>query len=211
MTAVYTAGDLLRLGKERAESFCKANSLTVPDVYEVSKEDWQFDVCAFYRPDTREVREWSVGTPHMREIGYGPGVNVCLQKCARPGRENEARNWNYPGCVTDRTPYGVIAHELGHHADWHTGDRKGSYFSDYGEGVMRESGERPLTSYCPNPAEWFAEMFRLFVTNHALLSIIRHRTWEILRHKWEPVSSDDWQEEVGSNIPGRIYKVQRHR
>lgn len=45
---------------------------------------------------------------------------------------------------------------------------------------MEESGELPITSYAPNPAEWFAEIFRLFVTNHGLLKQLRPKTYNIL-------------------------------
>ena len=55
--------------------------------------------------------------------------------------------------------------------------KKFSYFGDYSLKLRRESGERQITSYCPNDAEWFAEIMRLFITNHALLYTIRPKTW----------------------------------
>lgn len=196
---------LLEAGTERMERFCVANRVPIPTVYLVAKCNWDFgSVCAFYRPNTDTVLKFSVGEEKMRERGYGPGINVCLDLCARPCGKLPSRNWTWPGSVTDREPYGVVAHELGHHCDWYVSDRKGSYFGDYGVGVRRKSGETPISGYCPNDAEWFAEMFRLFVTNPALLHQLRPRTYGILLARWTPVGSTDWRTELGRNVPDRI-------
>lgn len=55
----------------------------------------------------------------------------------------------------------MIAHELGHHADWVRSDQKGRYFGGFSIATRKRCAEAPITSYCPNDAEWFAEMFRL--------------------------------------------------
>lgn len=180
----------------RVRQFCKVNGLILPVITRVRKEDWHVSACAYYRPDTEKMRKWTK-----------TGINICLEECARPCSELQTRNWNWPGSTTDREPYGVVCHELGHHADWSKGVKKWEYGSEYCEQVMKESGEDAITSYCPNPAEWFAEIYRLWVTNHALLQYIRPKTWEILRRDWTPVSKDDWKEELGEDCPARVIKA----
>lgn len=195
----YWTGDrrkLTALGVERAERFCSLNRIPMPAVNVVDRDDWRVGFCAYYRPDTEAVRKWTAA-----------GISICPELCGYPCGEAVTRNWTWPGNDTDREPYGVIAHELGHHCDWLAGSKKGTYFSDYGEGVMEESGEKPLTGYAAeNPAEWFAEAFRLFVTNPGLLKALRPKTYNILRRKWEPLNSDDWRFPLGSNVPARVVK-----
>lgn len=170
--------------------FCEVNKLPIPKIEAVLLDDWLVGACAYYRKDS---------------------IKICLEECAFPCSEAQARNWNWPGSTVDREPYGVLCHELGHHADFHTGVKKWSYGSEYCVAVMEESGEPKLTNYCPNPAEWFAEMFRLFVTNHALLKVVRPVTWSILRRKWTPVSGDNWIRELGKGAPKRIIESNKKK
>lgn len=176
-----TAEGLLQMGQYRMERFCKVNKIHIPSV--TVCEEWNWGACAFYRPQ---------------------GIQIHLPSCGRPCTEFQTRNWTWPGSTTDREPYGVICHELGHHCDWTASDRQGSYFGDYSVNTRKESREAQLTSYCPNDCEWFAEMFRLFVTNQALLKLLRPKTWESLSIRWIPVSSEDWREELGPIVPSRI-------
>lgn len=178
---------LLLRGNKRLLEFCLANMLKVPEIKVIPKSDWMFDPCAYYRSHNN----------------YGR-IYICLEKCALPCGEARCRNWNWPGSATDRTPYGVIAHELAHHADRENGENKGTYWSEYGEYVRKDSGEKPITSYCPNDAEWFAECFRLYITNSALLKAMRPRTWKILAAEWSSVSSFDWVNELGAGVPARV-------
>ena len=55
--------------------------------------------------------------------------------------------------------------------------------------------KRVLTSYCPNNAEWFAEMFRLSITNSQLLQQLRPRTYK-LKVQWLKVLGDDVPERI---------------
>jgi hypothetical protein len=176
---------LVELGRQRMERFCNTNAIELPALRSVELGDWSWDACAYYRKN---------------------GVVICPAKCGYLCGEARSMNWTWPGNTTDREPFGVIAHELGHHCDLLKADTyTGRYFSDYSLKMRPLSGEKPLTSYCPNDAEWFAEMFRLFVTNHALLKVLRPKTWELLRSDWKPVSSDrDWRVELGTNVPARI-------
>ena len=191
---LFTMERLLRWGEERSIAFCAANDIPQMRVCMTTRDDWRVGSCAY----------WRAGVAH-----------VCVPACARWAGVERSRNWNWPGAVTDRTPYGVVCHELGHHVDHYVstrnGLRTGKYYGDYSASVYAQSGERAITSYCPNDAEWFAEMFRLFVTNHALLYHIRPRTWDLLTDRFEPVSSPDWITALGPNVPERIIATQRRR
>jgi hypothetical protein len=181
-----TAQGLFDRGVARARLFCWANDVELPPITVVPAEDWHVNACAYYRPTE--------------------GVRICLKHCARAAAQAQVRTWSWPGSVTDREPYGVVCHEIGHHCDFHESPpaSRGWYFGAYGIGVRVDSGESPITSYCPNDAEWFAEMFRLFITNPALLRLIRPRTYRVLVRKWVPIGSDDWEKELGPNVPPRI-------
>lgn len=175
--------ELFNRGVERVTKFCQVNSLLLPSIESVPSERWRVGACAYYRKDT---------------------IKICLAECAFPCTQNQVRNWNWPGSSVDREPYGVLCHELGHHVDLYSGIQGWAYSSEFSETMMKASGEKKLTNYCPNPAEWFAEMFRLYVTNHALLQLIRPKTWKLLRERWKPVSHKNWIIELGADCPKRI-------
>lgn len=159
--------DLLGRGIDCVERFCAANGLTVPRVVETT-EPVQFGVCAYYRD------------------GH---IFIWPNACALPGRQG--RQWSWPGHTIDRTPFGVVAHELGHHVDRAHGARPGAH------GYWRwrgEASEKPISGYCPNDNEWFAEMFRLFVTNPDLLRVVRPLTFQRMRGTWTPVETRPWRE-----------------
>lgn len=178
-----TRQELVRGGTELAKEFCEANKLALPGLMPVERSEWRFDACAYYRPTY---------------------IKICVEKCAGIG--TAGRQWSYPGYTVDRTPYGVIAHELGHHADYTLSEKRGAYFGDYSIAVRKASGEVPLTSYCPNDAEWFAEMFRLFVTNSDLLARLRPKTYRVLRERWDPVVYVPWTS-VLKDAPARTILV----
>lgn len=175
------------------EEFCKLNpKLAVPKFELQSREEWYFpDNCAYYREKC--------------------GIRMCLPLTANVATEPIVRNWNWPGNTTDRTPYGVIAHELGHHADVCSSIRRGGYTGNFSIEMRLVSGEKPITSYCPNDGEWFAEMFRLFVTNAALLKALRPKTYDLMVKRWRRVGSDDWEKELGGNCPVRIVENLRKK
>lgn len=64
------------------------------------------------------------------------------------------------------------------------------------------SRDQPLTSYCPNDAEWFAEMFRLFVTNPDLLRLIRPATFDLIASDFRPSVTAAW-DTVLESAPAR--------
>jgi hypothetical protein len=163
--------------------FALLNDILPPAVREFAPHEWQFSVCAYWRDDT---------------------VAICLAKCAAIG--TAGRQWSYPGYSVDRTPYGVLQHELGHHVDVTKSNRKCSYYGDFSVALRGQSGEKELTSYCPNDAEWFAEMFRLYVTNPDLLRLLRPRTHRELASQFKPVFEDTWRDRM-QNAPARTIAV----
>lgn len=174
---------LFDLGTAQVMMFCIENKLLPLQIDNVPSHNWRVSACAYYRDSI---------------------IRICLPQCALPAVEGQTRAWSWPGSISDRTPYGVLCHELGHHADMRTGKKKGSYGSDYSTTVMDASGEPPITSYAPNPWEWFAEMFRLFVTSPFLLQEIRPRTFDLLTKKFKPVGDKNWEAGLGANVPPRI-------
>lgn len=162
---------LLNDGITLMGEFCEANRIARPEVRVAAKSEWRVSACAYYRP---------------------VAIAICPAACAAIGKGGRA--WSYPGYVIDRTPYGVIQHELGHHVDHTYSEMKGAYGGDFSEKMRRLSGEPKLTNYCPNDWEWFAEMFRLFVTNSDLLRAVRPRLHAQLREHFKPTVDRPWRE-----------------
>lgn len=168
-----TKTDLLERGRQVMVEFCTVNNLPAPAIYPVDLNHWNVDPCAYYRNNT---------------------THICVARCAAIGMAG--RQWSFPGYTVDRTPYGVVQHELGHHVDVLRGSKPGSYWSEFSASVRGSAGEKQITSYCPNDAEWFAEMFRVFVSNPDLLRIIRPRTYRELSACFKPVFEDTWRERL---------------
>jgi len=169
------------------EKFLDGNSLSSPSITHTPWELWHVSACAYYRKDT---------------------IKICVNKCAPIGTAGRA--WSYPGYVIDRTPYGVLPHEIGHHVDFYKSHRRGKYYGDFSIALRGQTGEPPITTYAPNDAEWFAEIFRLFITNPDLLRLIRPRTYKELRSQFEPVFSDRWDERL-AGAPERTLKAARNK
>jgi hypothetical protein len=178
-----TKRDLLMLGIEHVNEFCKVNHLIAPKVFSYEKDDWHMlgVTCAYWRNGE---------------------VHICPDACAFPSRGG--RSWSWPGYVVDRTPFGVMCHELGHHVDYGASSRRGSYYGDYSVGVRKRSGEKPITSYCPNDSEWFAEIFRLFATNPGLLRYVRPVTYSIITERLLPSVTKGWRD-VLDGAPPRYF------
>lgn len=176
--------EMLRSGVELMQEFCEANKLEVPGGVVIAKAEWRFpSTCAYYRKNV---------------------ITICPDACASIGFGGRA--WSYPGYAIDRTPYGVMQHELGHHADYVKSGAKGAYGGDFSEAMRNSAGEVKLTGYCPNDWEWFAEMFRLFVTNSDLLKVARPRTHALLRENFKPVIDKPWRK-VLKDAPARTIEM----
>lgn len=167
-----TKEQLLTSGCVLVGQFCKHNELDIPPLKVYTAREWRYpSTCAYYRP---------------------VGIHIAPTRCAHPG--TAGRTWSWPGYVIDRTPHGVMAHELGHHVDHVRSTVKGAYGGSFSVGLRMISGEPKLTGYCPNDWEWFAEMFRLFVTNPDLLKAVRPKTYEaILETGLKPLIDLPWQ------------------
>lgn len=174
---------LFTRGLARMTEFCTVNNISVPTVQIVQRKDWRFNCCAYYRPTE---------------------IKICLEKCAAIGVAAPA--WSYPGNTVDRTPFGVLQHELGHHVDVLLGKLNSGYKSEFSITMRRETGEAKLTNYCLDDGEWFAEMFRLFVTNPNLLSLIRPNTYAAISAHFRPVEIGGWNAVLAS-APERIVKA----
>lgn len=161
---------LYRVGVARLQQFCRTNNLDIPRVERIPRADWRFDSCAYYRPVY---------------------IAICVEQCAQKGFGG--RQWSWPGYVVDRTPFGVLQHELGHHVDIVLSGMKHGYQGSFSQLMRFSCNEEPITSYCPNDAEWFAEIFRLFVTNPDLLRLLRPKAYGELSKKFDPVVSKDWK------------------
>jgi hypothetical protein len=162
---------LFVMGKQHIFNWCDLNSVGRPEVHEMSGNKPTFGVCAYYRD------------------GH---IYIWVNACARIGMGGAA--WSYPSYTVDHTPYGVLAHELGHHVDraHGSGIRPGSRSHLW----PASTGEAPLTGYCPDNNEWFAEHFRLFVTNPNLLAAVRPRVFALMKENWSVFAESRRWEDV---------------
>lgn len=163
-----TKQEMFDRGVERMQLFCIVNGI-VPPAVSVTPEPTRYGTCAFYRSAV---------------------ITIWPPACAHIGRAGRA--WSYPGHSIDRTPYGVIAHELGHHVDGAHGSRPSR--EGLGPKWRAETGEKHLTGYrADDDNEWFAEMFRLFVTNPDLLRLERPKTHALMCRTWKAVEARQWE------------------
>lgn len=156
--------DLFADGIRAMRRFCEANDLRVPEVSERTGTP-DFGVCAYYRDNV---------------------ITIWVAHCAAIGLAGRA--WSYPGYTVDRTPFGVLAHELGHHVDGAQGPRGGRLSHEW----RHATNEEPISGYAPNNNEWFAELFRLYVTNPDLLRVLRPRVYSRMRETWQPIEERPW-------------------
>lgn len=182
--------EMLIEGEILVSRFCRENGLPPVRLEVVSSTKWQFPkTCAYYRNHT---------------------TFLCVERCSALGVAGMA--WSCPGYVVDKTPIGVQCHELGHHHDWLNGQYQKAFWSEHSHGVWSKSGEGAITSYAPNPAEWYAEMFRLFVTNPDLLKLIRPVTYGIMTEKLTPVETRSWREVMlGYGAPQRSIEAAQNK
>jgi hypothetical protein len=85
----------------------------------------------------------------------------------------------------------VLAHELGHHVDGAHGAAGGRFARSW----RATTESAPLTSYCDNDNEWFAEHFRLFVTNPSLHLELHEVVHGYMLREWSrPAETRPWRE-----------------
>jgi hypothetical protein len=175
--------ELFLAGATLAEEFCEVNGISMPTIERLNpaQRNYHLGTCAYYRPTT---------------------IHIMVEKCANRGFGGRA--WSWPGYKVDRTPYGVIQHELGHHVDTvRTGEvtRENSLEKLFSKQIYDQSRETALTGYLGTDKgaatfymEWFAENFRLFVTNPDLSLSLRPKFYEAFeRAGFKPVKYLDWE------------------
>jgi hypothetical protein len=184
-----TRVELAAAGVALVSEFCAHNKLREPEM-RLELQRWRVRACGYYRP-------------HM--------IAVCVPMCATPG--TVARQWSWPSYVIDRTPFGVVQHELGHAVDILRSVHKDRYRGDYSQRLRAESGEPKITNYAPDDGEWFAEMFRIFVTNPDLLYHCRPKTFTLIRSDFKPVVSARWDHVLFSQheAPERYRKAAENK
>lgn len=194
--------ELFQAGVELAELFCIHNSISMPTVERLdpSQRNYHIGTCAYYRPTA---------------------IHIMVEKCANRGFGGRA--WSWPSYAIDRTPYGVIQHELGHHVDTlKTGEvtRENLLAKLFSKQIWEQSREAPLTGYLGTDKktvtfwmEWFAENFRLFVTNPGLSAELRPRFYAaIIADGIKPLNHDDWETVLIANgAPSRIIDQARKK
>lgn len=93
--------------------------------------------------------------------------------------------WSYPGYKVDKTPLGVLAHEIGHHID-HTKQFDTDSFPYKGEKV---------TGYEPTVHEAIAESLRLFMFNPDLLHTIAPKRYQyFIDNGLKPTVKQSWKD-----------------
>ncbi len=159
--------ELYEAGLVLINRWCAVNGVTPPEIDAQWKGAPEFSVCAYYRDSV---------------------IHIWPNACAVPGRAGRA--WSWPGYTVDRTPYGVLAHELAHHVDRAHGARGGKI----GHALRAETQAEPISGYHDNDNEWFAEMFRVFVTNPDLLRVLRPTVYGQLIAVWHRVEHRNWRD-----------------
>lgn len=135
-------------------------------------------------PPPHALNKWQnygLYTPKRPSFGGSPELDISakiyvnVRKAAMPTPER-TRIWSYPGHKTDRTPAGILAHEIGHHTDY----LRKRLSATYQWCNVWLSTEKSVTSYEPNESEGFAETMRLFILNPDLLCCGRPRRYQLL-------------------------------
>lgn len=187
---MQTRDEMFKSGVALAEHFCSSNNVPMPTVERLNpaQRNYHIGTCAYYRPTT---------------------IHIMVEKCSNRGFGGRA--WSWPGYAIDRTPYGVIQHELGHHVDTvKTGEvtRENLLAKLFSKKIYEQSRELPLTGYLGTDKqtttffmEWFAENFRLFVTNPDLSANLRPRFYgAMIAAQFQPTSSADWETVLKTNL-----------
>lgn len=160
-----TKEELLYKGLELMELFCERNGIKTPHVFINSGLNFSY-YGAFY---------------------YKNIIHINMKSC-RPPVKIPGYDWTFPGYVQDLTPYGILAHELGHYISDMLGKKFRKNFVNIKrlENNVTSSDERGLD-------EKMAEAARLFITNPDLLKRGRPIRYEIFRNHYEPVINSRWK------------------
>ena len=130
---------LLQKGIKLSRIFCEENGLKVPEYKMLDESRRKIDgYCGLYTKNT---------------------VHVSVKRSAFMAPMAFCRQWSFPGYRIDRTPYGVVAHETGHHVDACLGIPSRRF----------PKTKKQVSNYEPSKSEAFAESLKIFITNPTLL------------------------------------------
>lgn len=140
------------------------------------------------------VPEPLVGITDRKHCGYYRDGRITInpRSCQAIGWTSRY-SWSAPGYPADATPYGVAAHEMGHHV----------HFTLPGGGMriltrafkLARQDEGAVTSYgATHVKEDVAEAFKLFLTNPTLLEVGWPIRYRLLRCAFVPVEERHWRE-----------------
>jgi hypothetical protein len=166
---------LFMLGGSLSQNFCEKNNIPIPE-YKIEK----LDSTGLYLPKTRN---------------RNAQILVDLSETANPVENPGHMRWSHPAWKTDRTAFGVVLHETGHHIEcvlpYHL------YTTNWNE-VRRG---KKISGYEPNYSEAFAETIRLFIGNPDLLRRSIPARYNYLCHvlKLRPVVVMDYKTSIGNS------------
>jgi hypothetical protein len=178
---------LYKRGVELAIDFCNVNGLVLPTFATNLNESY-----GLYEYS----RAKKTGTIYCNVLS-------CSPPCSEFGRA-----WSYPGYTADRTSYGVVCHELGHH--FHFGVNVRDAIVEFRH-VLK--CERAVTSYAEtNTSEGIAEAFRLFLTNPDLLRRAYPLQYAFFSTTYQLVQVvvQPW-DVVLANAPARVVQAARNK
>lgn len=147
----YSKDELFELALEQITAFAELNKIVLPyvNLAEASRliDDISYGCC--------------------RYIAFNNTIEICLPRCANTG--NGGRLMSSPGSKIDRTPFGVISHEMGHCVHAKVVGERFSYDDLKPMRRLFVSPRERISGYEPNYREGFAESMRLFINNPDLL------------------------------------------
>jgi hypothetical protein len=164
----HTKQDLLRITTLQVIDFCELNNLPIPKIKIIVCRNY-----GFFQPNA-QGGYIGINLPATRLPVFNP-VNGRLQ--------------SFPGNKTDRTPAGVLAHEVGHYVDINNRAK----FNLASEFRALIGVENSVSSYDTIEVERVAEAFRLFILNPKLLQQGRPKAYTILQKHFKPVHQLPWR------------------
>lgn len=142
-----TKRELFLLGVEASKRFLDYNNLS---------------------PCKYHIVDWGDGPMADTGLYTWPGkIEVNLDVTALPRNKPVCSMRSFPGSKIDRTAFGVVAHETGHHVEFSLAKRR--FFSMVGWKNAIIQGRKKVSGYEPNFHEAFAETMRVFILNPSLL------------------------------------------
>lgn len=163
-----TKDELAEKSVKHIQDFLKKNGLPVPEfvMHEYPDAKNKFQKTGHY---SRKEGKVYLNAANTRNPVMKPG----------------GMQWSYPGYKVDKTPLGVLAHEIGHHID-HTKQFDTDSFPYKGEKV---------TGYEPTVHEAIAESLRLFMLNPDLLRTIAPKRYQyFIDNGLKPTVRGSWKD-----------------